>query len=910
MQNYSWFTTILLAFAIWCAGQPSAAASKQRGYNLRGVAVDAQSKQPLVAANIYLAELSLLERSRQDGSFYFGQLPSGIYTLRVSYVGYETRELNVALRGDTTVAIALQTASLGLQDVVVAGRSAARCGSALQVDQEALAHIQPASLAEVFSLLPGGLTRDGNLSEPQQAALRQVGQDDNTSLGTSIMVDGVPMSNNGNLNRFNSDQKIQELSTVNAGIDLRMLSTDHFQRVTVERGISSARYGDLTSGAVILDPKRGVMPWEARCKADPLLKMAYVGKGIRLPVGTLHSGLEFTTATPDERIILTRYSRYSAQLTYSMAASGAPFSCDLRAAYIGTLQSSRRDEDVMLARDSYNAWFSRYQLASTLRFQPSAPWLYSATLRASADFTDDRLQRDKTISLSGAMPLPIADAEGEYEGIYLPHIYASSFTLTSRPLHIFARGDCQWLWPLWGGTQQLTLGAEVRYEKNLGAGWEYDTHTPPAPGSPSCSRPRRYDAIPPSIPLAIYLEDKMNYSGPWGEMELMAGVRMAQQLGINPEYKRLQRPAFEPRINAFYAFPAFSLQGVKVVFALRGGYGLQAKWPTLDMLEPPTSWFDFISLNYYSQQETNRWLLITTYQKQARNPDLRAAVVQKFEAGLEIRVGAARLELTLFEEIMESGFTYKSHYLPFAFNSYTVKGSVAAKPTYSDLTSKQEERLKILPIPSNGLATRKRGIEYRLLLPKWRLLETSAEISGAYFHTIYDISEPVEYLPMHTIHGGRPYPYVGIYSWNSGRCYSMVNTTARLYTHIPALRLLFSTAVQVVWRVSSQSLPTDGLPIAYIDLQGRRVPFDPELAGNADFKPLVREFNPEYFDPDTTPFEITLNLKASKEIGNHVTLSFFANRILGVMPPYRAKFNRLVRRSYAPYWGMELKLKF
>lgn len=910
MQNYRWLATFLLAIAMGFAAHPCAAAVKQRGYELRGVAVDAQSKQPLIAANVYLAELALLEKSRQDGSFYFSRLPDGTYTLRVSYVGYETRELKVALRNDSAISIALQAASLGLQDVAVAGRSASRCGTALRIDQEALAHIQPASLAEVFSLLPGGLTRDGNLSDPQQAAMRQVGQDDNTALGTSIMVDGIPISNNGNLNRFSSDPKIQAISTVNAGIDLRMLSTDHFQRVTVERGISSARYGDLTSGAVILEPKRGTMPWEVRCKADPQLKMAYVGKGFRLPAGTLHGGLEFTTSTPDERVILTRYSRYSAQLTYSMSASGAPFSCDARAAYIGTLQSSRRDEDIMLARDSYKARFSSYQISSTLRYQPAARWLHSATLRAAADFTDDQLQRDKTISLSGAMPMPIADAEGEYEGIYLPHIYASSFTLTSRPLHLFARGDCQWLWVLWGGTQQLTLGGEIRYEKNLGAGWEYDIHTPPAPGSPSCSRPRRYNTIPPSIPLAVYLEDKMNYSGSWGGLEIMAGVRMAQQLGIHPEYKRLQRPSFEPRINAFYAFPSFSLRSVEVVFALRAGFGLQAKWPTLDMLEPPTSWFDFISLNYYSQREANRWLLVTTYKKLARNPNLRAAVVQKFEAGLEIRVGAARLEVTLFEEKMESGFTYKSHYLPFAYNSYSVKGAVAARPTYNDLTAKPEERLQILPIPSNGLATRKRGLEYRLQLPKWRLLETSAEISGAYFHTVYDISEPVEHLPMHTIQGGRPYPYVGIYSWNSGRSYSMVNTTARFYTHLPALRLLFSTAVQVVWRVSSQILPTDGLPIAYIDLQGRRVPFDPALAGHADFKPLVREFNPEYFDPDLTPFELTLNLKASKEIGKHVTLSFFANRILGILPPYRAKFNRLARRSYAPYWGMEMKLKF
>ena len=79
------------------------------------------------------------------------------------------------------------------------------------------------------------------------------------------MVDGAPLSNDASLqlmsssnngNRMNS-LKASDQNSAGRGADLRSISTDNIDNIEVVRGIPSAEYGNLTSGAVIINSKKG-----------------------------------------------------------------------------------------------------------------------------------------------------------------------------------------------------------------------------------------------------------------------------------------------------------------------------------------------------------------------------------------------------------------------------------------------------------------------------------------------------------------------------------------------------------------------------------------------------------------------------------------------------------------------------
>ena len=51
-----------------------------------------------------------------------------------------------------------------------------------------------------------------------------------------------------------------------------------------------------------------------------------------------------------------------------------------------------------------------------------------------------------------------------------------------------------------------------------------------------------------------------------------------------------------------------------------------------------------------------------------------------------------------------------------------------------------------------------------------------------------------------------------------------------------------------------------------------------------------------------------VNFKATKRFGRHLSLSFFADRVFYVAPDYEVN-GFIVRRTFSPYFGMEIGLK-
>jgi hypothetical protein len=92
---------------------------------LRGRVIDAESNETLVGATIYITELELGRAADAVGEFEMSGIPSGIYTLRVTSVGYKAyiHIIEIIANEDLELVIRLEPDVAFLDQVVVTGYS-------------------------------------------------------------------------------------------------------------------------------------------------------------------------------------------------------------------------------------------------------------------------------------------------------------------------------------------------------------------------------------------------------------------------------------------------------------------------------------------------------------------------------------------------------------------------------------------------------------------------------------------------------------------------------------------------------------------------------------------------------------------------------------------------------------------
>lgn len=262
------------------------------------------------------------------------KLKNGTYHYSVSYIGYETATgtLNVKGKDISDFNIKLQGTSLGLSEVVVTAREQAM-GSSSVIDQTALQHLQAKSVEDMLQLLPGSVTANPSVTSVGQASIREINGSSNNSMGTAVIINGSPISNDATVMTFNTAKSgisgITNQSTTGRGMDLRTISTDNVESIEVIRGIPSVEYGNLTSGAMIIKTKQGATPLEVKAKTDPNSKMASLGKGFTLSTGTtVNLAADYTSAYNDIRFKADGYERVTGDLSLSQTFfTNRPLSC-------------------------------------------------------------------------------------------------------------------------------------------------------------------------------------------------------------------------------------------------------------------------------------------------------------------------------------------------------------------------------------------------------------------------------------------------------------------------------------------------------------------------------------------------------------------------------------------------------
>ena len=911
----------LIFIAFFISGLCSALFAQTDKATVEGVVRDSDGK-PLSFATMFIAELGTGVSTDLEGKFRFTGTKGTEYTLNVSYLNHVDKEVKVKAGSPEPLVIVLEEQSYELAEVVVMADYKKNQGSTAVINQRALEHIQPTSVADVLSLIPGGLFRESSATGFNRISLRQSGSDDNTSLGMAVVMDGIPQDNDGfraSIPGLSTDEYSDRLG-MNRGIDLKTLSTDHIRKIEIVKGISSAKLGNLSSGVIQTTSKIGITPAQLRMKVDPLTKLIYLGKGFRISpkMGYLHTGIDYTSVYDDRRDPMSKYSRLTGQVTYNNSVDVGDKTLFLffKLSEVYTLNQAKEDELTQDYNESFRNKYSRTGASFKAQMYDLGKIVDNVEFIASADYTYDLIDRNRLVQTGTPLPSPLATEEGESEGIYLPSTYYSPFQIENKPLSLLTQLNAESLFETRSFRHKVIYGLSWKRTKNYGEGVMVDMTRPPYPGNNEYVRPVPNRSIPALSVGAAYAEEQLKHSNRWFDFELNAGVRFTQMFNLDTKYTELRKLQVEPRINAALSFNIDLAGGKSLRNMFRFGFGQENKLPTLDYIYPDRVYKDMIVLNAYTKQDDPFNHLIT-YTKiyDVTNNSLRPNRNTKYEAGWDVEYEGYSLSLTFFKEHSDRGFESVAEYSPVRYTRYVdpIDGQpiVGRRPEKEDYVADPYATFVDMDIVRNSMKVEKKGLEYLLRFPKIIPLSTTVEINGAYYDTRYSSGAPLQYHPAFR-DDDRPQPYVGIYRRQDITRQRIFNTNLWFNTNIPRYKMIFTTFFQFIWLNEEMRINGDEYPSAYFDTDGRMHTVDDRILQSIkDGHTVWRHYHIYKEDfSETLPVSLTVNFKVTKEFSRMIRASFFVNNILDINPLYKNRYNQNVRVWQKSFFGAEMTFSF
>ena len=911
----------LIFIAFFISGLCSALFAQTDKATVEGVVRDSDGK-PLSFATMFIAELGTGVSTDLEGKFRFTGTKGTEYTLNVSYLNHVDKEVKVKAGSPEPLVIVLEEQSYELAEVVVMADYKKNQGSTAVINQQALEHIQPTSVADVLSLIPGGLFRESSATGFNRISLRQSGSDDNTSLGMAVVMDGIPQDNDGfraSIPGLSTDEYSDRLG-MNRGIDLKTLSTDHIRKIEIVKGISSAKLGNLSSGVIQTTSKIGITPAQLRMKVDPLTKLIYLGKGFRISpkMGYLHTGIDYTSVYDDRRDPMSKYSRLTGQVTYNNSVDVGDKTLFLffKLSEVYTLNQAKEDELTQDYNESFRNKYSRTGASFKAQMYDLGKIVDNVEFIASADYTYDLIDRNRLVQTGTPLPSPLATEEGESEGIYLPSTYYSPFQIENKPLSLLTQLNAESLFETRSFRHKVIYGLSWKRTKNYWEGVMVDMTRPPYPGNNEYVRPVPNRSIPALSVGAAYAEEQLKHSNRWFDFELNAGVRFTQMFNLDTKYTELRKLQVEPRINAALSFNIDLAGGKSLRNMFRFGFGQENKLPTLDYIYPDRVYKDMIVLNAYTKQDDPFNHLIT-YTKiyDVTNNSLRPNRNTKYEAGWDVEYEGYSLSLTFFKEHSDRGFESVAEYSPVRYTRYVdpIDGQpiVGRRPEKEDYVADPYATFVDMDIVRNSMKVEKKGLEYLLRFPKIIPLSTTVEINGAYYDTRYSSGAPLQYHPAFR-DDDRPQPYVGIYRRQDITRQRIFNTNLWFNTNIPRYKMIFTTFFQFIWLNEEMRINGDEYPSAYFDTDGRMHTVDDRILQSIkDGHTVWRHYHIYKEDfSETLPVSLTVNFKVTKEFSRMIRASFFVNNILDINPLYKNRYNQNVRVWQKSFFGAEMTFSF
>ena len=853
---------LLVTWPALAGAQARPAATLQGRVTARGAG------EPLARATVVLEGTALLTLTDSLGRWRIASEPAGPQVLLVRRLGFAPARvpLTVPAQGTLTRDVALARTALELETVNVtadpAGRARGESGTASVIGREAIANQTAASLAGVLELVPGVPLAPPGLDGVQQIALRNgptgtgvatltnggASAADLASFGTLIVLDGVPLSNNANLQTLGPRGEISAGTSAQGGIDLRRIPAATLERVEVIRGLPSARWGDLTQGAIIVETRAAAVAPEAGARWDARTLEGNVVGGREFVRGAhvLTSALDFASTRISPATTNATSSRAAVQLAHRWRPNGmgpadsARLVLDTRADYFRVFADNPERPAILPGRASSDE-------SDGFRLSQRARYALAARNAVELTWATD-LQRQRTYQqlLRSRPAQPFTDRlePGRAIGRYVIGDYLSRLRLDGDPRLLYARLEGDLAGTTLGAERRLRVGAELRREWNAGAGYQFDVLTPPQSafnGINGYDRPFRADLVPALPTTAWYADLRLLRTLPAGMLlDVQPGLRLDVYHRGSWWLSMPRDQVLQPRLSAQLS----PMSWVRV----RGSAGRTAKLPPASQLYPPPQWFDLVNVNRYTPDPRERLAVLTSFRIDPTNRDLGYTVGDKREAGVEVDLGrpGSTLSVVRFDDRVTNaaGFVRDPSFLLrdiYALADTSIgtgqPGRIVEPPVGADTIPIFVDR------PTNAIDYGTRGWEVTLALPEIPGIRTRLEVLGAFTQSDWSTGDRDLGIAQRVSEFQADARIARIPYWQgASRTGARDLVTYRLVHRQPDAGLVITAVVQQTLKErTAETAPRDSLGWAgYVTRTGEFVPVPREQRGGAEYADLRR----------------------------------------------------------------------
>ncbi len=916
-------------------------------FSISGKVVDAKTGEPVIGAAVNVEDTGIWAISDENGRFFLPDIRPGDYAVQFSCLGFVDKRLSFVVRKDIpNLTIKLDQNTLALNSVVVtAERDKEGMNTSLKFGANALNHLQMSNVTDISALLPGGKTVNPDLTTDNAVSLRSGGlAAGNAAFGTALEVDGVRVGNNASFGSM-------------SGTGTRNISTENVQSIEVITGVPSAEYGDLNSGMVRINTRKGLTPWNITFAVNPRTYQASASKGIDLMKnrGVLNVSAEWTRATQKLSSPYTSYTRRGFSASYSNIFKNV---LKFEVGATGNIGGMNAKNDP----DAYKGTWSKVR-DNVLRANTSLTWLLRKSwitnlkLDASVNYNDNRSQDHAYGSSASMLPAVHSELAGYYLADRLPVSYFSDKVIDSKELDYAASLKYEWFKKSGKRLSKLKAGVQWKANGNVGEGEYYKDPSVAANGY----RPRPYSQYPFMHNVAAYIEE--DYTFPIGKtsLQISAGLRLENLFVKDTDYKNVS--SLSPRFNAKWK--------ISDNLSIRGGWGVSEKLPSFYILYPVQKYRDIQTFGF-SHGDASSYVYYTQPYKMLFNENLKWQKNYNAEFGIEAYFLRTSVSLVGFFNKTKNPYTYQNIYTPFSYNimsvpsGYTVPdnpeirvdsqtGQVYMRGSNEEFwtpmaTKVTDKTFFESQMPGNGDDIYRTGAELIVDFPEIAPIRTKFRLDANYAYTHY-IDNTLNWTYRtgwsHTSLSNRSYQYVGIYAnggesgtYNGKESHSL-NANLTAITHIPEARIIITCRLEMSLlsrfrnlsryqgREYAYNVNADGVesiggsiydsnnytaihPVKYMDENGDVHDFTDKEASDPAFANLIIKSGNAYtFSQDGYGAYLSANLSVTKEIGDHVSLSFFANNFTNSRMYVTSKATG-VSAIFTPafYYGLTCRLKF
>ena len=232
--------------------------------SLTGTITDSRTGDEIPGVNLFIPDLERGAVTDLDGTYTIQSIPVGEYSIRITFIGYITQELDVDITtGTNTLDIELRQDLIGLDEVVVTGQQIERQSRSVaysisSVTGEEVSRARETNFVDALAgKIPGVEIQgqSGNIGASSRITIRGI-----SSLSGSnqplFVVDGVPISNSNIVAGTSQDRLTGAVDVGNRGGDI---NADDIENVTVLKGAAAAAlYGQRAKdGVILITTKRG-----------------------------------------------------------------------------------------------------------------------------------------------------------------------------------------------------------------------------------------------------------------------------------------------------------------------------------------------------------------------------------------------------------------------------------------------------------------------------------------------------------------------------------------------------------------------------------------------------------------------------------------------------------------------------